>query len=103
MSALNELYEELECTIQAHSETLISELALRDELLYEKDCNNQFISLLLSVQKKRKEMQSEKRKSTGSSIASLSGSIAALSTGSITKKIRGAISNTEQSGTVRIK
>ena len=94
MSALNELYDELECTIQAHSETLISELALRDELVYDKDCNNQFISLLLSVQKKRRELQSEKRKSTGSLAA-----LASLSTGSITKKIRGAISNTEN-GTV---
>ena len=36
MSALNELLEELEVTIRDHSEVLIAELALRDELEYEK-------------------------------------------------------------------
>lgn len=62
ISALNELYEELECTIRDHSETLIHELALRDELEYEKELKNQFISLLLNVQKKRKETQCDKKK-----------------------------------------
>ncbi len=62
MSALNELYEELECTIREYSETLIAELALRDELEYEKELKNQFISLLLSIQKKRRETQTEKKK-----------------------------------------
>jgi hypothetical protein len=36
VSALNELLEELEVTIRDHSEVLIAELALRDELEYEK-------------------------------------------------------------------
>ena len=95
MSALNELYDELDYTIQVHSETLITELALRDELVYDKDSNNQFISLLLSVQKKRKELQNEKRKSTGGLAV-----LASLNTGAITKKIRGAIYNTDNNGTV---
>ncbi len=54
-SALNELQEELEVTIKEYSETLIHQLALRDELEYEKELKNQFISLLLSIQKKRRE------------------------------------------------
>jgi len=62
VAALYELYEELECTIKDYSETLIQELALRDELEYEKESKNQFISLLLSVQKKRRETQTEKKK-----------------------------------------
>ena len=62
VSALNDLYEELDCTIKDYSETLIHELARRDELEYEKELKNQFISLLLMVQKKRKENQCDKKK-----------------------------------------
>lgn len=62
--ALNELYEELEVTIKDYSETLISELALRDELEFEKELKNQFISLLLNVQKKRRDSQNNERKKT---------------------------------------
>lgn len=54
--ALNELLEELEVTIKDYSETLIAELALRDELEYEKELKNQFISLLLSIQNKRRQV-----------------------------------------------
>ena len=61
-SALNELYEELEVTIKDYSETLIHQLALRDELEYEKELKNQFISLLLSIQKKRRETQADKKR-----------------------------------------
>ena len=53
MSALNELYDELEHTFRDNSEVLITSLALRDEQEYEKELKNQFISLLLGVQKKR--------------------------------------------------
>ena len=56
ISALNELLEELEVTIKDYSETLIAELALRDELEYEKELKNQFISLLLSIQNKRRQV-----------------------------------------------
>lgn len=37
LSQLNEVYLELEVLIREYSETLISELALRDELEYEKE------------------------------------------------------------------
>ena len=50
LGALNELLEETECMIKDYSETLIQELAYRDELEYEKELKNQFISLLLSIQ-----------------------------------------------------
>ncbi|ELU04544.1 hypothetical protein CAPTEDRAFT_168941 [Capitella teleta] len=59
--ALNQLLEELELTIKDYSETLITELALRDELEYEKELKNQFISLLLSIQKKRRDAQNNER------------------------------------------
>ncbi|KPM08587.1 fasciculation and elongation zeta-2-like protein [Sarcoptes scabiei] len=53
---LNELYMEMEQVIQIRSEILIQELALRDELEFEKEQKNTFISLLLSVQNKRQNI-----------------------------------------------
>lgn len=53
---------ELEVLIREFSETLISELALRDELEYEKELKNTFISILLAVQNKRRQYQMEKKK-----------------------------------------
>jgi hypothetical protein len=63
LSQLNELFLELEVLIREFSETLISELALRDELEYEKELKNTFISLLLAVQNKRRQYHVEKKRS----------------------------------------
>lgn len=62
ISQLNDLYMEMEVLIREFSETLISELALRDELEYEKELKNTFISLLLAVQNKRRQFHVEKKK-----------------------------------------
>ncbi|KAK7078435.1 Fasciculation and elongation protein [Halocaridina rubra] len=59
---LNEAYMELEIVIRQYSETLINQLALRDELEYEKELKNSFISLLLQVQNKRRNFNVEKKK-----------------------------------------
>ncbi|XP_066960534.1 LOW QUALITY PROTEIN: dentin sialophosphoprotein [Macrobrachium rosenbergii] len=59
---LNEAYMELELVIRQYSETLINQLALRDELEYEKELKNSFISLLLQVQNKRRNFNVEKKK-----------------------------------------
>lgn len=59
---LNEVLVELERLIREHSETLIQELALRDELEFEKELKNTFISLLLSVQNKRRHFHIDRRK-----------------------------------------
>ncbi|KAH8336086.1 hypothetical protein KR074_009334 [Drosophila pseudoananassae] len=59
---LNELYMEMEVLIQELSETLINELALRDELEFEKELKNSFISLLLAVQNKRRQYHVEKKR-----------------------------------------
>ncbi|CAG9820179.1 unnamed protein product [Phaedon cochleariae] len=64
---LNELFLELEVLIREFSETLISELALRDELEYEKELKNTFISLLLAVQNKRRQYHVEKKRSAKNS------------------------------------
>lgn len=57
---------ELEVLIREFSETLISELAHRDELEYEKELKNTFISLLLAVQNKRRQYHVEKKRSAKS-------------------------------------
>lgn len=61
-SQLNELYVEMEVLIREFSETLIAELALRDELEYEKELKNTFISLLLGVQNKRRQFHVQKKR-----------------------------------------
>lgn len=62
ITQLNELFMEMEVLIRELSETLISELALRDELEYEKELKNSFISLLLAVQNRRRQYHVEKKK-----------------------------------------
>lgn len=54
---------EMEVLIRELSETLINELARRDELEYEKEMKNTFISLLLAVQNKRRQYHVEKKRS----------------------------------------
>lgn len=74
VSQLNELYMELELLIRDYSETLISELALRDELEYEKELKNSFISLLLAVQNRRRQHHVDKKKNKSGGKTSVSDS-----------------------------
>lgn len=62
LTQLNEIYMELEVLIREFSETLIAELALRDELEYEKELKNTFISVLLAVQNKKRQYNLDKKK-----------------------------------------
>ena len=65
---LQDLNEDLEYKVQRHSEVLISELARRDELEFEKEIKNRFISLMLQIQNRRKEyfhMQQRSRCNNG--------------------------------------
>ncbi|CAF0900532.1 unnamed protein product [Didymodactylos carnosus] len=59
--SLNEIYEELEASVKELSETLVQQLAYRDELEFEKETKNTFISLILSIQNKRRQHQVDKR------------------------------------------
>jgi len=58
--ALCELYDEMDSLVRELSEELVLELARRDELEYEKELKNQFISLLLSVQRRHKALVDSK-------------------------------------------
>jgi len=55
-AALCELYDEMDSLVRELSEELVLELARRDELGYEKELKNQFISLLLSVQRRHRAL-----------------------------------------------
>jgi hypothetical protein len=63
LNELNELLMELEAQIKDYSEVLIAELALRDELEFEKELKNSFISHLLAVQTKRRQHNLDRKKS----------------------------------------
>ncbi|XP_057678743.1 fasciculation and elongation protein zeta-2 isoform X1 [Corythoichthys intestinalis] len=59
---LSEALEEVESAIRGFSEELVRALALRDELEYEKEVKNSFISLLIDVQNRQKEHRDLLRK-----------------------------------------
>ncbi|KAM9704314.1 fasciculation and elongation protein zeta-2 isoform 1-T1 [Menidia menidia] len=62
VSELTETLEEVEAAIRRYSEELIQVLALRDELDFEKEVKNSFISLLIDVQNRQKEHRELLRK-----------------------------------------
>ena len=62
ISQLNEYLVELERIIQDYSSTLIHELALRDELEYEKELKNTFISVLLNIQNRKRQLHIDRKK-----------------------------------------
>ncbi|XP_043963376.1 fasciculation and elongation protein zeta-2 [Gambusia affinis] len=62
VSELSRTLEEVEAAIRRYSEELIQALALRDELDFEKEVKNSFISLLIDVQNKQKEHRELQRK-----------------------------------------
>ncbi|CAK6434921.1 unnamed protein product [Pipistrellus nathusii] len=62
VSELSELLEEIETAIKEYSEELVQQLALRDELEFEKEVKNSFISVLIEVQNKQKEHKETAKK-----------------------------------------
>nr|XP_042137266.1 LOW QUALITY PROTEIN: fasciculation and elongation protein zeta-2-like [Peromyscus maniculatus bairdii] len=64
VSELNELLEEIETAIREYSEELVQQLVLRDELEFEKEVENSFISALIEVQNKQKEYRETAKKKT---------------------------------------
>ncbi|XP_046729983.1 fasciculation and elongation protein zeta-2 [Silurus meridionalis] len=59
---LEVLLDEVEKKIRIFSEELIEQLALRDELDFEKEVKNTFISLIIDVQNRQKEVMKRRRK-----------------------------------------
>lgn len=84
---------ELEAQIKEYSETLIAELAHRDELEYEKELKNSFISHLLAVQTKRRQHNLDRKKNKGGMTAG--SNVAGISNGNNPDKA--TLSGTAQS------
>jgi hypothetical protein len=57
---LNDLIEQIETNNKILSDTLVKELDLRDELEFEKETKNTFISLLMSIQEKKRLLNDER-------------------------------------------
>lgn len=62
IAKLNEHLEETETAIRRFSEELVQQLALRDELDFEKEVKNTFIATLIDVQNRQKEQRELKKK-----------------------------------------
>ncbi|XP_065102482.2 fasciculation and elongation protein zeta-2 isoform X2 [Paramisgurnus dabryanus] len=62
VAELNQRLEDVEVTVRGYSEELIQHLAMRDELEFEKEVKNSFISVLIDVQNCQKEHQEMLRK-----------------------------------------
>lgn len=75
MAALNERLEQTEANIRRLSEELVRQLALRDELDFDKEVKNSFISALIDVQNRQKEHREllRKRRKIKSGAGSLQG------------------------------
>ncbi|VDN03400.1 unnamed protein product [Thelazia callipaeda] len=61
-SRLLALSAEMEQLIQVYNDSLVEQLAHRDELEYEKEMKNSFISLLLSIQNRQKHFTNERKR-----------------------------------------
>lgn len=72
-SELTELLDQVEGAIRDFSEELVQQLARRDELEFEKEVKNSFITALIEVQNKQKEqreLMKKRRKEKGLSLQS---------------------------------
>ncbi|XP_034996084.2 fasciculation and elongation protein zeta-1 isoform X1 [Zootoca vivipara] len=73
VSELSELLDRVEVAIRDYSEELVQQLARRDELEFEKEVKNSFITVLIEVQNKQKEhreVMKRRRKEKGLSLQS---------------------------------
>ncbi|KAI6228781.1 Unc-76 [Aphelenchoides fujianensis] len=61
-SKLLALSAEMEQMILTHNTELVAELARRDELEYEKEVKNKFITLLVNIQDQRRKFNAERKK-----------------------------------------
>lgn len=85
-SALVELLHRVEAAIREYSEELIGQLARREELEFEKEVKNTFITALMEVQNRQKEQRdSSKRRRRDKALSLQGGGINTGSMGSMEK------------------
>jgi len=89
-SALVELLQRVEVAIREYSEELVNQLARRDELEFEKEVKNTFITTLMEVQNRQKEQRDSSKRRRRDKAMSLQGSTA-TTTGANTEKTAGSM------------
>uniref|UniRef100_A0A3P8T2V9 Fasciculation and elongation protein zeta 1 (zygin I) n=1 Tax=Amphiprion percula TaxID=161767 RepID=A0A3P8T2V9_AMPPE len=72
-SALVELLQRVEAAIREYSEELVGQLARRDELEFEKEVKNTFITALMEVQNRQKEQRDSSKRRRRDKALSLQG------------------------------
>uniref|UniRef100_A0A8C4DYB8 Fasciculation and elongation protein zeta 1 (zygin I) n=1 Tax=Dicentrarchus labrax TaxID=13489 RepID=A0A8C4DYB8_DICLA len=85
-SALVELLHRVEAAIREYSEELVSQLARREELEFEKEVKNTFITALMEVQNRQKEQRESSKRRRRDKALSLQGGGVASKTGSMPVK-----------------
>lgn len=98
-SALVELLHRVEAAIREYSEELVNQLARRDELEFEKEVKNTFITALMEVQNRQKEQrESNKRKRRDKALSLQGGGTVTTNGGN-----SGVTGRTEKTGTMPVK
>ncbi|XP_020484940.1 fasciculation and elongation protein zeta-1 isoform X1 [Labrus bergylta] len=95
-SALEELLHRVEATIREFSEELVSQLARREELEFEKEVKNTFITALMEVQNRQREQRDSSKRRRRDKALSLQG-------GGTPPVNGGNTGNTEKTGSMPVK
>lgn len=98
-STLSELLERIEAAIRDYSEALVRQLARREELEFEKEVKNTFITVLMEVQNRQKEQRDSSKRRRRDKALSLQ---ATTNTGSNTASTTTTARN-DKTGTMPIK
>ncbi|XP_029956613.1 fasciculation and elongation protein zeta-1 [Salarias fasciatus] len=98
-SALVELLHRVEAAIREFSEELVSQLARRDELEFEKEVKNTFITALMEVQNRQKEQRDGSKRRRRDKALSLQGGGTTPTNGGNA----GSTGRTEKTGTMPVK
>uniref|UniRef100_A0AAQ5YB82 Fasciculation and elongation protein zeta 1 (zygin I) n=1 Tax=Amphiprion ocellaris TaxID=80972 RepID=A0AAQ5YB82_AMPOC len=85
-SALVELLQRVEAAIREYSEELVGQLARRDELEFEKEVKNTFITALMEVQNRQKEQRDSSKRRRRDKALSLQGGATLPKTGTMPVK-----------------
>ena len=95
-SALVELLHRVEAAIREYSEELVNQLARREELEFEKEVKNTFITALMEVQNRQREQRDSSKRRRRDKALSLQG-------GGIPTVNAGNTGPTEKTGTMPVK
>lgn len=101
-STLAELLERIEAAIRDYSEALVRQLARREELEFEKEVKNTFITVLMEVQNRQKEQRdSSKRRRRDKALSLQAGST--VNTGTNTASTTTTTGRNDKTGTMPVK